>query len=147
MQPALGESQLVLSFLHSEGHGVEKDEGKSLALLRESAHTCEMAMHILGNMHLSGQNVEQDYEQAFRYFKQASDLDFGKLSNPAHDELLLIFFVPFDDVLTSAVKFLLKHFAVKCSLKEWVVKRLKKTGKWALGCCLWQPTRMNRMLC
>jgi TPR repeat protein len=78
LQPALGESQLVLSFLHSEGHGVEKDDNKSLALLRESAQSCEMAMHILGNMHLSGQNVEQDYEQAFRYFKQASDLDFGE---------------------------------------------------------------------
>jgi TPR repeat protein len=80
VQPALGESQLVLSFLYSEGHGVEKDEIKSLALLRESAQTCEMAMHILGNMHLSGQHVEQDYEKAFSFFKQASDLDFGAFS-------------------------------------------------------------------
>ena len=80
MQPALGVSQLVLSFLYSEGHGVMKDEIKSLELLRQSAQTCEMAMHILGNMHLSGQLVEQDYEKAFRFFNQASDLDFGALS-------------------------------------------------------------------
>ena len=74
------ESQLVLSFLYSEGHAVDKDENKALELLRESARTCAMAMHILGNMHLSGQQVEQDHEQAMRYLKQASDLDFGMLS-------------------------------------------------------------------
>jgi TPR repeat protein len=88
------ESQLVLSFLYSEGHGVEKDEGKALELLRESARTSAMAMHILGNMHLSGQQVEQDHEQAMRYLKQASDMDFGMLSFMefclhAHDEPVL----------------------------------------------------------
>jgi len=74
----LSESQLVLSFLYSEGRGVEKDEAKALQLLRDAAQSSDIAMHILGNMHLSGQNVEQDSAAAFRYLKQASDLDFGE---------------------------------------------------------------------
>jgi TPR repeat protein len=80
MSSSLDESQLVLSFLYSEGHGVEKDEVKALQLLRDSSRTCAMAMHILASMHLQGQIVEKDAVKAFNLFKQASDLDFCELS-------------------------------------------------------------------
>lgn len=80
LSSGLGESQFVLSCMHFEGLGVPKDENKAVELLRESAQTCSMAMLSLGSLHKSGQYVEKDDERAFRYIKQAADLDLGKNS-------------------------------------------------------------------
>jgi len=69
------EAKHFMASLYYQGHGVEKDSAKALALLKEAAgDDYILSIATLGAMYLEGDIVNQDYQEAFNYFLRAAEL-------------------------------------------------------------------------
>jgi hypothetical protein len=69
------EAKHFMASLYYQGHGVEKDSAKALALLKEAAgDDYVLSIATLGAMYLEGDIVNQDYQEAFDYFLRAAKL-------------------------------------------------------------------------
>lgn len=69
------EAKHLMASLYYQGHGVEKDIDKALALFKEAAGADYIPSIVnLGVMYMKGDDVEQNYKIAFNYYLEAADL-------------------------------------------------------------------------
>ncbi len=69
------EAKHLMASLYYQGHGVEKDIDKALALFKEAASADYIPSIVnLGVMYLKGDGVEQNYKISFNYYLEAADL-------------------------------------------------------------------------